>query len=76
MALQKKGLVAPPCSHNDGERSGTKSILRAAITARSRSLVPLGAGTIVGVKGTPLIGRPMAVWHHLQRFSKYDSKTL
>ena len=44
------------------------------ITTRCRSLIPLGAGTVVGVKGRPLFTRPMAVWHHLRRMQQYSAE--
>ena len=53
---------------------GKEPILPAAVTTQCRSLVPLGAGTVVGVKAHPLFTRPMAVWHHLKRLQKYNSE--
>ena len=50
-----------------GRAAGKESILPAAITTRCRSMVLLGAGTVVGVKGRPPFTRHMAVWHHLKR---------
>ena len=44
------------------------------ITNHCRSLVPLGAGPVVGVKGRPLFTRPMAVWHHLKRLQRYNAE--
>ena len=57
-----------------GRAAGKESISPAATTTHCRSLVPLGAGMVVGVKGRPLFIRPMAVWHHLKRLQKYNSE--
>ena len=57
-----------------GKAAGHESILPAAISARCRSLVPRGAGIVVGVKGRPLLTRSMALWHHLQQLRKYISE--
>ena len=57
-----------------GKAAGRESILPAWITNHCRSLVPLGAGPVVRVKGRPLFTRPMAVWHHLKRRQRYNSK--
>ena len=51
-----------------------ETILPAAITTRCRSLVPLGAGTVVGVKRRPIFTRPLAVWHHLKGLRQYSAE--
>ena len=50
MSLQEKGRVLRLVVTLLGRAPGTESILPAAITTGCRSLVPLGAGTVVGVK--------------------------
>ena len=57
-----------------GKAAGKESILPARITNHCRSLVPLRAGPVVGVKGRPLFTRPMAVWHYLKRLQKYNAE--
>ena len=57
-----------------GKAAGRESILPARITNHCRSLVPLGAGPVVGVKGRPLFTRPMVVWHHLKRLQRYNAE--
>ena len=57
-----------------GKAAGRESFLPAPITNHCRLLVPLGAGPVVGVKGRPLLTRPMAVWHHLKRLQRYNSE--
>ena len=54
--------------------AGQDSILPVGISAQCCSLVSLGAGTIVVAKGQPVLSRPMALWHHLQRLCKYNSE--
>ena len=71
MSLQKKKELRLAVTIL-GKVVGAGSILRPAITARCRSLVLRGAGTVVGVKGMPIFTRPMAVWHHLQGMRKYS----
>ena len=57
-----------------GRAAGKESILPAEITTHCRSLMPLGVGPVVGMKGRPLFTRPMVVWHHLKRLQKYHSE--
>ena len=70
-SLQEKGRVLRLAVTLLGRAAGRESILQAAIATRCRTLVPLGAGMVVGVKGRPLFTRPAAVWHHLQRLRQY-----
>ena len=72
MSLQEKGRVLRLAVTLMGRAAGRESVLPAAITTRCRSLVPLGAGTVVGVTGRPLFTRLAAVWHHLQRLRQYN----
>ena len=74
MSLREKGLVIRVAVTLLGRAAGKESILPAAITTHCRSLVPLGAGPVVGVKGHPLFGRPMAVWYHLKQLQEYNSE--
>ena len=67
MSLQKKGRVVRLAVTLLGRVAGRESILPAAITTHCRSLMPLGAVPVVGVKGRPLFTWPMAVWHHPKR---------
>ena len=73
MSLQEKGRVLRLAVTLLGRAAGRESILLVAIATRCRSLVPLGAGTVVGVTSRPL-SRPAAVWHHLQRPRQYNSE--
>ena len=73
MSLQEKGQVVQLAVTLLGRAARKESILPVAITTHCRSLVPLGAGTVVGLKGRPLFTRPMAVWHHLKRLQKYTA---
>ena len=73
LSLQEKGRVLRLAVTLMGRAAGRESILPAGITTRCRSLVPLGAGTVVGVKGRPFFTRPLAVWHHLRRLQQYTS---
>ena len=72
LSLQEKGQVLRLAVTLLGRMLRKESILPAPITTRCRSLVPLGAGTVVGVKGRPLSTRPMAVWHRLRRMQQYS----
>ena len=74
LSLQEKGRVVRLAVTLMGKAAGRESILPARITNHCRSLVPLGAGPVVGVKGRPLFTRPMAVWHHLKRLQKYNAE--
>ena len=74
MSLQEKGRVLRLAVTLLGRAAGRESILPATITTRCRALVPLGAGMVVGVKGRPLLTRPAAVWHHVQRLRQYNSE--
>ena len=74
LSLQEKGRVLRLAVTLLGRTLGKESILPAPITTRCRSLIPLGAGTIVGVKGRPLFTRPMAVWHHLRWMQQYSEE--
>ena len=73
LSLQEKGRVRLAVTLM-GKAAGGESILPAWITNQCRSLVPLGARPVVGVKGRPLFTRPMAVWHHLKRLQKYNAE--
>ena len=74
LSLQEKGRVMRLAVTLMGKAVGKESILPARITNHCRSLVPLGAGPLVGVKGRPLFTRHMAVWHHLKRLQKYNAE--
>ena len=74
MSLQEKGRVLRLAVSLLGKAAGRESILPAGFTNRCRSLVPLGAGTMAGVKGRPIFTRPAAVWHHLRRMQQYSAK--
>ena len=74
MSPQEKGQVVRLAVTLPGKAAGKESILPAAITTHCCSLVPLGAGPVVGVKGRPLFTRPMAVQHHLKRLQEYTSE--
>ena len=74
MSLQEKGRVLRLAVSLLGKAAGRESILPVGFTNRCRSLVPLGAGTTVGVKGRPIFTRPAAVWHHLRRMQQYSGK--
>ena len=73
MSLQEKGRVLRLAVSLLGKAAGRESILPVGFTNRCRSLVPLGAGTIAGVKGRPVFTRPTAVWHHLRRLQQYSA---
>ena len=73
MSLQEKGRVLRLAVSLLGKAAGRESILPAGFTNRCRSLVPLGAGTTVGVKGRPVFTRPTAVWHHVRRLHQYNA---
>ena len=72
MSLQEKGRVLRVAVSLLGKAAGRESILPVGFTNRCRSLVPLGAGTAVGVKGRPVFTRPTAVWHHRRRLQQYS----
>ena len=72
LSLQEKGRVVRLAVTLMGKAAERESILLARITNHCRSLVPLGAGRVVGVKGRPLFTRPMAVWHPLKRLQWYN----
>ena len=74
LSLQEKGRVVRLAVTLMGKAAGRESVLPAPITNHCRSLVLLGAGPVVGVKGRPLFTRPMAVWHHLKRLQRYNSE--
>ena len=71
---QEKGQVLRLSGTLLGKARGAETILLAAITTKWRSLILLGAGTVVDVNGRLVFTRPMAVWHHLQRMHKYSAK--
>ena len=74
LSLQEKGRVLRPAVTLLGRTLGKESILPAPMTTTCRSLVPLGAGTVVGVKGRPPFTRPMVVWHHLRWMQQYGAE--
>ena len=74
LSLQEKGRVLRLAVTLMGKAVGKESILLARITNHCRSLVPLGVGPVVGVKGRPFFPRPMAVWHHMKRLQKYNAE--
>ena len=74
LSLQEKGRVVRMAVTLMGKAAGRESILLARVTNHCRSLVPLGAGLVVGVKGRPLFTRPMAAWHHLKCLHKYNAE--
>ena len=61
MSLQEKVRVLRLAVTLVGRAAGRESILPVAITTRCRTLVPLGASMVVGVKGSPLFTRLAAV---------------
>ena len=71
---RKRGRVVRLAETLMGKAARRESILLARITNHCRSLAPLGAAPVVGVKGRPLFTRPMALWHHLQRLQKYNAE--
>ena len=74
LSLQEKGRVVRLAVTLMGKAAGRESILPARIINHCRSLVPLGASPVVGVKGRPLFTRPIAVWHHLKRLQWYNAE--
>ena len=74
LSPKEKGRVMRLAVTLMGKAAGWESILPARITNHRRSLVPLGVGPVVGVKGRRLFTRPMAVWHHLKRLQKYNAE--
>ena len=74
LSLQEKGNVVRLAVTLMGKAAGRGSFLLAPITNHGCSLVPLGVGPVVGVKGRPLFTRPMAVWHHMRRMERYNSE--
>ena len=75
LSLQEKGRVMRLAVTLMGKAAWKESILPARISNHCRSLVPLRAGPVVGVKGRLLFTRPMAVWHHLKRVQKYNAES-
>ena len=50
---------------------GKESILPAKLTNSCKSLIPMGAGAVMGLEGRPLLTKPLDVWKHLQRLRNY-----
>ena len=62
MSLQEKARVMRLITTLMGRSVGKETILPAKLTNACKSLVPMGAGTIMGLEGRPLLTRPLEVW--------------
>ena len=71
MSLQEKAWVLRLITTLLGRSVGKESILPAKLTNSCKSLIPMGAGAVIGLEGRPLLTKPLNVWKHLQRLRKY-----
>ena len=71
MSLQEKARVMRLITTLQGCSVGKESILPAKLTNSCKSLIPMGAGAVMGLEGRPLLTKPRNVWKHLQRLRKY-----
>ena len=54
-----------------GRATGQESILPAKMAPHRRSLISMGASTVMGIEGHPLLVLRKAVWQHLIRLRAY-----
>ena len=72
MSLQEKARVMRLITTLLGRSVGKESILPAKLT--NSSLIPMGAGAVMGLEGRPLLTKPVDVWKHLQRLRRYGEE--
>ena len=74
MSLQEKARVMRLITTLLGRSVGKESTLPAKLTNSCKSLIPIGAGAVMGLEGRPLLTKPLDVWKHLQRLRKYGEE--
>ena len=74
MTLQEKARVMRLITTLLGRSVGKESILLAKLTNNCKSLIPMGAGAVMGLEGRPLLTKPLDVAKHLQRLRKYGEE--
>ena len=57
-----------------GRAVGQDTILPAKMTNHCKTLIPMGAGLVMGPEGRPLFTRPLEVLRHLQRLRTYGEE--
>ena len=72
MSLQEKARVMRLITTLLGRSVGKKTILPAKLTNSCKSLIPMGAGAVLGLEWRPLLTKPLDVWKHLRRPRKYE----
>ena len=74
MPLQEKAKVLRLITSLMGRAVGQDTILPAKMTNHCETLMPMGAGLVMGLEGRPLFTRPLEVSRHLQRLRTYGEE--
>ena len=74
MPLQEKARVLRLITSLMGKAVGQDTILPAKMTNHCKTLIPMGAGLVMGLEGRPLFTRPLEVSRHLQRLRTYGEE--
>ena len=74
MPLQEKARVLRLITSLMGRAVGQDTILPAKMTNHCKTLIPMGAGLVMGLEGRPLFTRPLEVSRHLQRLRTYGEE--
>ena len=74
MPLQEKARVLRLITSLMGRAIGQDTILPAKMTNHCKTLIPMGAGLVMGLEGRPLFTRPLEVSRHLQRLRTYGEE--
>ena len=74
MPLQEKARVLRLITTLMGRAVGQDTILPAKMTNHCKTLIPMGAGLVMGLEGRPFFTRPLEVSRHLQRLRAYGEE--
>ena len=74
MPLQEKARVLRLITTLMGRAVGQDTILPAKMTNHCKTLIPMGAGLVMGLEERPLFTRPLEVSRHLQRLRAYGEE--
>ena len=74
MPLHEKARMLRLITSLMGRAVGQDTILPAKMTNHCKTLIPMGAGLVMGLEGRPLFTRPPEVSRHLQRLRTYGEE--
>ena len=74
MPLHEKARVLRLVTSLMARSIGRDTILPAKMTNHCKTLIPMGAGLVMGLEGRPLFTRPLEVSRHLQRLRTYGEE--